>query len=100
MTDNYVFKNLIWKFAGLNLILSAIGKWYTFQLLSGTLFDYHIQNQRNPRETLSQIAQIAQKIIISEISEIREKKLSQIAQIAQKIINSGISEIREKHSRR
>ena len=43
MTDNYVFKNLIWKFAELNLILSAIGKWYTFQLLSGTLFDYHIQ---------------------------------------------------------
>ena len=42
MADNYVFKNLIWKFAGLNLILSAIGKWYTFQLLSGTLFDYHI----------------------------------------------------------
>ena len=27
MADNYVFKNLIWKFAGLNLILSAIGKW-------------------------------------------------------------------------
>ena len=44
MADNYVFKNLIWKFAELNLILSAIGKWYTFQLLSGTLFDYHIQD--------------------------------------------------------
>ena len=44
MTDNYVFKNLIWKFAELNLILSAIGKWYTFQLLSGTLFDYHIHD--------------------------------------------------------
>ena len=44
MADNYVFKNLIWKFAGLNLILSAIGKWYTFQLLSGTLFNYHIHS--------------------------------------------------------
>ena len=44
MADNYVFKNLIWKFAGLNLILSAIGKWYTFQLLSGTLFNYHIHD--------------------------------------------------------
>ena len=45
MADNYVFKNLIWKFAGLNLILSAIGKWYTFQLLSGTHFDYHIHTK-------------------------------------------------------
>ena len=33
----------IWKFDGLYLILLAIGKWYTFQLLCGTLFDYHIQ---------------------------------------------------------
>ena len=49
MADNYVFKNLIWKFAGLNLILSAIGKWYTFQLLSGTLFDYHIHELKNYR---------------------------------------------------
>ena len=43
IADNYVFTGFIWKFTGLNVILPAIGKWYTFQLLSGTLLDYHIQ---------------------------------------------------------
>jgi hypothetical protein len=47
MADNYVFKNLIWKFAGLNLILSAIGKWYTFQLLSGTLLNMNKQDMQS-----------------------------------------------------
>ena len=50
MADNYVFTNLICKFAELNLFLPTIGKWYTFQLPSGTLLDYHIQsmNKQQP----------------------------------------------------
>ena len=62
MADNYVFKNLIWKFAGLNLILSAIGKWYTFQLLSGTLFNYHIHNTQASLTLLIWLNEKVQKL--------------------------------------
>ena len=42
-SGNNVFKDFIWKFTKLNVTLHTIGKWYTFQLLSDTLLDYHIQ---------------------------------------------------------
>ena len=42
IAGNYVFTDFICKSDGLNVILPRIGKWYTFQLLSGTLLDYHI----------------------------------------------------------